>query len=382
MAKLTKKQLKYRGIYQKRRAAALRKARQMKKVSVLFVTRRADIRYLSGCTEGGSALVFGESWAVLYTSKMFKAVVTKDCPGTEVCVPKKSFYAAAVERVKSDGARSIGIQENELTVSQHKALKRAVKRRTLKDVGDLVIDFRAVKDDDEIRLTRKAVRIAERAFRELIGQGAGYFVGKTERELAAELDYRMLILGADRQAFAGGTIVGSGPATADCHHLPTSRKVRSGEPVLFDWGAEVEGYRSDITRTVFVESVPERFVKIYETVLAAHDAAADAMRPGVMCHSIAKIARKIIDAAGYGDQFPHGLGHGVGLEVHERPNFGGKPKKGRGKPLRRNMIVTVEPGIYFAGVGGVRIEDDVLVTVDGHERLNSLPRKLRSMILR
>jgi len=382
MAKLTKKQLKASATYEKRRAAVLRKAQQHKKVKVLFVTRRADIRYLSGCTEGGSALVFGESWAVLYTSKMFEAVVTRDCPGTEICVPKKSFYVAAAKRIEDEGARPIGVQENDLTLSQHKALKKAVKRRTLKDVGDLVIEFRAVKDEEEIRLTRKAVRIAERAFRELIGQGAGYFVDKTEREVAAELDYRMLMLGADRQAFAGGTIVGSGPASADCHHLPTSRRIRDGEPVLFDWGAEVEGYRSDITRTVFVGSVPERFVEIYETVLAAHDAAADAMRPGVMCHSIAKIASKIIKDAGFGDQFPHGLGHGIGLEVHERPNFGGKPKKGRGKPLRKNMIVTVEPGVYFAGVGGVRIEDDVLVTADGRERLNSLPRKLRSMILR
>lgn len=367
-----------------RRRAVLRQAKQGAggRPMALFVTKPADIRYLSGSTEGASALLFGRSWSELFSSNMYRHRVVREAPGSEVSVGVKGLSEAVAERLRDRRLGVLGIQQNVLTVSQHEPLVKACGGIDLHHIGDAVLNSRSIKDDDEIRVTRKAVKIAEKAFRQLTRQGTAYFVGRTERELAAELDYRMRVLGADRQAFPGGTIVASGPNSYYCHHMPGARKVKPAEPVLFDWGAEVQGYRSDISRVVFTGGMSDIMREIYGVVLRAHDAAVAAMRPGVRCHTVDAVARKIVKDAGYAKEFRHGLGHGIGLEVHERPGFGGKPKDGKGVPLKKNMIMTVEPGVYLEGTGGVRIEDDILLTAHGHERLNSLPRTLERMILR
>ena len=351
-------------------------------VDTLWVTGPADVRYLTGSTEGASALLFGRNWAVLFTGKMFQVRVTREAPGVEVSLAPAGMYQEAATLLRKHKAKAVGIQATVLTVSQHESLSGALKGVALEHIGDAVAKCRAVKDEDEVRLVRKAVRIAEKAFRELTGQGADYFEGKTENALAAELDYRMRLAGADRQGFPGGTIVASGPSSFNCHHVPGSRRVKRGEPVLFDWGAEVQGYRSDITRVVFVGSVADKLREIYAVVLAAHDAAVAVVKAGVRCHTVDAAARAVIADAGYAEEFRHGLGHGFGLEIHEWPGFSKKPKDGSGITLRRNMLMTVEPGVYLEGIGGVRIEDDVLVTSDGCERLNRLPRKLERMVLR
>ena len=366
-----------------RRRAVLRQARRGAggRPMALLITKPADIRYLSGSTEGASGLLFGRSWSELFSSNMYRLRVVREAPGSHVSVGVGSLSGAVSERLRDRGLSVLGIQQNVLTVSQYEPLVKACEGIDLQQIGDVVLDCRSVKDDGEIHLTRKAIKIAEKAFLQLTGQGTDYFVGRTERELAAELDYRMRLLGADRQAFPSGTIVASGPNSYYCHHMPVSRKVKPGEPVLFDWGAEVQGYRSDISRVVFTGGVSDTMRQVYDVVLRAHDAAVAAMRPGVRCHTVDAIARKIVKDAGYAKEFRHGLGHGIGLEVHERPGFGGKPKDGRGIPLRKNMIVTVEPGVYLEGVGGVRIEDDILLTPRGHERLNALPRALDRVVL-
>ena len=371
-------------VYRSRRSAVLGRARRTAGVRAmaLYITNPPDIRYLTGSTEGASALLFGRSWSALFTNRMYHARVRREAPGSEVCVGVKSLSETVAERLRDRRLPTLGVQQNVLTLAQHEPLAKACDGIDIRHIGDAVLDCRSVKDDEEIRLTRKAVSIAERAFRQLTAQGAEHFVGRTERELAGELDYRMRMLGADRQAFPSGTIVASGPNSYNCHHLPGPRKVKPAEPVLFDWGAENQGYRSDITRVVFTGDVPEKMREIYDVVLRAHDAAVAVMRPGVRCHTVDAIARKIIKVAGYAKEFRHGLGHGIGLEVHERPGFGPKPEVGKGVPLRKNMIMTVEPGVYIEGVGGVRIEDDILLTTAGHERLTRLPRKLERMILR
>ncbi len=353
-------------------------------VDAVLVTNRPDIRYLCGSTEGASALLLRRSQALVYTSRMFVVRVTREAPGADVRIPRRGLYKAVRTRLLRGRLCRLGFQQNTMSVAQHRSLCDAIEGTGLElvPVGDVVVEQRAVKDELEIRTIRKAVRIAERAFRELTGQGADYFVGRSELALAGELDYRMRLAGADRQAFPGGTIVASGPNSFNCHHVPTARKVKHGEPVLFDWGAEVAGYRSDITRVVFVGAVHETMREIYEVVRKAHDAAVALMKPGVRCYTVDAAARKIINDAGYAKEFRHGLGHGIGLEVHERPNFGGKPKTGRGRALRKGVVITVEPGVYLEGLGGVRIEDDILVTANGHERLNSLPRALNRMVLR
>ncbi len=368
-----------------RRRGVLRRVIKNYGVEAVFVTNTTDIRYLTGCREGAGGLLFGKGWAVLFTGKMFAEVVPEEAPGVDVRVVKKKLYeelAAALRKHKH--RRALGFQGNTMTWAQQQAMKEALGRRKLVSIEDTVVDYRAVKDDAEIRLIRKCVRIAEDAFLDLTGRGSGYIVGKTEKQLAAELEYIMRQGGADRQGFPfNGIIVASGPNSASCHHQPTTRMVRRNEPLLFDWGAELDGYRSDITRTVFTGSVSERFRDIYNVVHAAHDAGVNAMKPGVLCGSVARTAWDIVRDRGYGDTIRHGLGHGLGMDVHERPGFGnGTRNELRQVRLRKNMVLTVEPGIYFKGEGGVRIEDDVVVTANGRRRLNRLPRDLDSVILR
>jgi len=274
----------------------------------------------------------------------------------------------------------LGLREEDLSVPQERTLRQALGSLETCDIGPAINACRACKDAGEIALTRRAVALAEEAFQALTARGAAYFVGRTERQLAAELDYLMRLGGADASAFP--TIVASGPNSYSCHHVPGDRVVAPREPVLFDWGAELAGYRSDITRVVFAEGAEEPIASIYRLVLAAHEAAVAKMGPGVRSYTVNAAARGLIERAGHGDEFRHGLGHGIGLEIHEPPGFGNRLAQGTGTILKSGMILTIEPGVYLEGIGGVRIEDDILVTPHGHERLNRLPRDLDAMILR
>ena len=363
--------------YRRRRRAALRDANKSGRVDAILVSHPTDIRYLCGLVEGSRGLLFGASWAVVLVPPMYRHRAPEECPGTEVRIRTGSFEKQLAAALKGRGAAKLAVQSDVLTVAQHDALTRHVSAKRLVPRPGLAGPCRSVKDAGEVRLIRKAVRIAEEAFCELTGRGAAYFVGRTERQLAGELDYLMRIGGSDRCGFANGIIVGSGPNSASCHHQPTGRKIRRGDVVLFDWGAQVGGYCSDITRVVFVESVPRKIAAIYPVVLRAAEAAAAAVRPGVKAASLDKIARDVITEAGYGELFRHSLGHGIGLQVHESPGLGRTSKA----VLRTNMVMTIEPGIYIEGVGGVRIEDDVLVTSTGHKVLSQLPRQMDHMVL-
>ena len=225
-------------------------------------------------------------------------------------------------------------------------------------------------------MIRKAVAAAEKAFRELLALGRKGWVGRSEGELAAELEYRMRLAGAQGPSF--DTIVAVGPHASLPHYRPGATRVESDCLVLIDWGAKVGGYCSDLTRTVRVGRIPPRLAEIHGVVERAQAAGIRAVRSGIAAGSADRAARDVIEAAGYGKQFVHGLGHGIGLEIHEAPGLGRKAKA----RLRPGMVVTVEPGIYLPALGGVRIEDDVVVTPDGCRRLSSLPRDMESMTLR
>lgn len=372
--------------YAARRRGALKAARKTHKVEVIFVTNASDIRYLTGCKEGAQGLLCGPNWCALFTSKMFKTVIPDQAPGTDVRVITGSVGDAIASALREQKhRRALGFQGNDVAWSQHQAITKVLGRRKLVSIGNSVVDYRAVKDEREVALIRKCARIAESAFSDLTARGLRYFVGKTEKDLATELEYLMRQRGADRQGFPdNGIIVASGPNSASCHHLPTTRKIRRDEPLLFDWGAELDGYRSDITRTLFMGSVPGRFEELYELVRRANDVGIKAMRPGVRCNTVAKKAWDVIRDGGYGDTIRHGLGHGLGLDVHEQPRYGdGAPRPGAPNPaLKVGMVMTVEPGIYFKGEGGIRIEDDILVTKTGQKRLNHFSRRLEDMVLK
>jgi Xaa-Pro aminopeptidase len=218
----------------------------------------------------------------------------------------------------------------------------------------------------------KALRIAEQAF---LAMRETIRVGQTELQMAGRLEYEMKIRGAAMPAFP--TICAEGPNSALPHAHPGTRKVKKRSAILFDWGARYRGYNSDLTRMVFVDSIPPKFREIYDIALEAQMAAIEAIQPGRRMCDIDAVARNRIKKAGFGEAFSHGLGHGLGLNVHESPALSWRSEQ----ELEPGMLVTVEPGIYLPGVGGVRIEDDVLVTENGRRVLSRLSKKLADQIV-
>jgi len=355
----------------------MRKAFADAKVKALVVSRPEDVSYLSGFTGDDSVLVVGRGWACLITDGRYAEQAAGECRGIGIHVRKGEAMSAAIaEALKGRPVRRIAVQADHVTLQFHEALAKALKRRRIVPVAGVVEARRKIKDVAEVRAIRKAIAVAERAFKALLAKGARGFVGRTERRIAAELDYLMRLEGADRPAFE--TIVGAGSHGSLPHYRPGDRRIRRGDAVLIDWGAVVGGYCSDLTRVVFIGRISPRIGVIHEVVRRAQEAGIAALRPGVSGKSADAAARRVIEAAGYGENFVHGLGHGVGRQIHESPGIS-RTAKAR---LRPGMVVTVEPGIYLAGVGGVRIEDDVLITPKGRRRLSTLPRDAGSMVLR
>jgi Xaa-Pro aminopeptidase len=233
---------------------------------------------------------------------------------------------------------------------------------------NVMVNIRKVKDDHEIDLIRKSIGIAEEAFNAIRGE---IKAGLTENYLAGLLVFELRSRGASDSSFP--VTVASGPTTSLPHYKPGEALVQKDQPLLFDWGAMYRGYCSDLTRTFVVGRASERIRKIFKVVLEAQAAAIRFLRPGVTTLQADRVARDVIDRAGFGKQFGHGLGHGIGREIHELPTM---RKTGGEEEVRPGMILTVEPGVYLPGEGGVRIEDDVLITHSGCEVLTNLPKTL------
>jgi Xaa-Pro aminopeptidase len=293
-----------------------------------------------------------------------------------VVIRKKGMAQTIKKTLQGRNVRRLGVQGGHLTAATVEAFTKVLGERRVKTLTNIVAPLRVSKDDSEVRLIRKAASIAQKAFLRLTARGPKAFVGRSEREVSAELEYLMRLEGADAAAFE--TILAAGPHACDCHYKPDSTKIRAGQSVLIDWGARVGGYCSDLTRTIFTGKIPPQIGEIYDIVRDAQTAGINALRAGALLKTPDAAARKVIVDAGYGDKFVHGLGHGLGREVHEAPGLGGK---GPGR-LRSGMVVTVEPGIYLPGIGGVRIEDDILVTADRPKRLSTLTTDIRAMVLK
>ncbi len=342
----------------------------------MLVTHPADVRYLCGFTGEDSWVLMGPGWCRLITDGRFAEHARSECGDIEIAVRTGPAAGEAVTGIKEHRVRRLAIQAQHMTVRVRQVLGEQLPRVRFVSVVNAVGQVRAVKTEREVRAIRKAVRVAERAFKELLSGGARALVGQTERALAARLDYLMRRGGADGPAF--DTILAAGRHGSLPHYRPASTVVRENQAVLIDWGARVEGYCSDLTRVIFTGRIPQKIGEIYGVVLEAQLASIARIRSGVACKTVDASARAVIAAAGYGKEFRHSLGHGVGLEVHEFPQLAGS-QTGR---LRSGMVVTVEPGIYLPALGGVRIEDDVLVTRRGRRRLTSLPRDIDAMVVR
>ncbi len=333
-----------------------------------LVTRLVNVRYLTGLTSTNAALLVTAKGDLLATDGRY-ATAAADQAGDLELVVDRQVACALAERAAKDRVRRLGFESHEVTVDLHARLVETAEGVTWSSIGSVVETLRVVKDEDEIAMLREACAISDRALAELTD---GLVLGRTERQIAQELERRMIDHGADGVAF--DTIVAAGPNSAIPHHVPTSRRVEAGDFLKVDFGALYRGYHADQTRTFVVGREPATWqVDIYDLVFAAQKAGREALAPGVDVRDVDRAARSVIEDAGYSEQFPHGLGHGVGLEIHEAPLMG---YSATGK-LAARTPVTVEPGIYLPGRGGVRIEDTLVVrdAADGGPELLTMTTK-------
>ena len=337
------------------RRTALRSA--LGEADAALVTRLVNVRYLTGFTGSNGALLVTRDAAVLATDGRYITQSERQAPDVERVIVGAPATALA-ERAAKDGAGSLGFESHDVTVDLWEALGAAGP--PLAKLGRAVETLRAVKDDDEIALLREACAVADRAFARLL---PSLRPGRTEKDVARELEALMLEEGGDGPSFE--SIVASGPNSAVPHHRPTERVLEAGEFVKLDFGSLYRGYHSDMTRTVVLGTAADWQREVYALVSDAQRAGREALAVGAVCGEVDKAARDVIEAAGHGEAYTHSLGHGVGLEIHEAPTL----RAGATDTLADRTPVTVEPGVYLAGRGGVRIEDTLVVRADGDPEL-------------
>jgi Xaa-Pro aminopeptidase len=343
-----------------------------RRVGAYLVSHRVDHHYLTGFTGEDSAVIIRPRDVQVVSDGRFDESINQECPWARKWLRKGMLNDEIAKVCKELKIRSLAVQQDYMTVADHAAIRKLNKGTRLVGAPPIAATMRRLKSKAELSPMRKALRVAEEAF---TAMRASIRVGQTELEIAARLEYEMKKRGAAGPSFP--TICAEGPNAALPHAYPGKRKVKRGSAILFDWGAQIDGYCSDLTRMVFVGSIPPKIRAIYPIVLEAQMCAIAAIRPGKRMCDVDAIARNIIAEAGYADEFNHGLGHGLGMEVHEAPSLSWRSKE----KLEAGMIVTVEPGIYLAGVGGVRIEDDVLVTAKGCTVLSRLGKKLEDAVI-
>ena len=297
------------------------------------------------------------------TDSRYTIAAKKESPEFEVvCYQAGGYYSALLQAVEEEHIQRLGFEDLDMTVAQYEKLKKELEGKNvmLVPLGDSVKQLRQIKEDWEIRRIRQAEAIGDRAFKRLLGEVKA---GMTEKQVAARLEFFMKEEGAEGLSF--DTIAASGSHTAMPHAVPTDRKLTGGDLLTMDFGCLYPGYCSDMTRTIAIGKVSDEQRKIYDVVKKAQETALAGIRPGMTGAQIDKLARDVIKEAGYGAYFGHALGHSVGLEIHESPNFSPREET----VIRPGMVITVEPGIYVEGVGGVRIEDVVVITEDGCENI-------------
>jgi Xaa-Pro aminopeptidase len=358
------------------RRDALRAVAAERGLDAVLVTNLLNVRYLTGFTGSNGALLVRTDGADLFgTDGRYTTQAAAEVPDVEVLVDRATVAALARAAVQR-GTGTLGYESHELTVDGLAGLQKVLADA---DAGSAVPELvsirravevqRAIKDDDEIESLRRACAVADQALAELAAEGA-LRPGRTELEVGRELDARMLLLGAEAPSFE--TIVAAGANSAIPHHRPDSTVLRDGDFLKLDFGATVDGYHSDMTRTVVLGHAADWQREIYELVATAQAAGRAALAVGVDVVAVDAAAREVIAAAGHAEHFSHGLGHGVGLEIHEAPGIG---PLGAGT-LAAGMAVTVEPGVYLPGHGGVRIEDTLIVTDDAPELLTLTSKEL------
>lgn len=343
----------------------LRSFLEQEKVDGIFIKGDSSIRYFTGFTGGDSLLYVDAHRAVIITDSRYTLQVRQQAPDCELVEHLHGFWPEAAKLPQSD---NLSLDGDYFSFTEQRALAAALPHATWKNVN--LVGLRAVKTPEELALIRKAVAISDEAFLQLLPH---IRAGRTESDLAAELEYNMRKLGSTKPSFE--TICASGKRSALPHGVASDKVVDAGDFITFDFGATYGGYCSDITRTVVLGKAAPWQKEIYDIVLRANLLGEKTLKAGLTGIQVDGAVRDFITGKGYGPNFGHGLGHGVGLDIHEKPVL----NRANDQPLPAGAVVTIEPGIYLSDKGGVRIEDTVLVTETGCERLTSVPKELKEL---
>jgi Xaa-Pro aminopeptidase len=337
-------------------------------IDVLLVTELVNLLYLTGYSGTNGIALIGPRTRAFATDFRYVEQAAEQVHPSFVRARASLDLLESVADLLPAGEVSIGFDDVHMPVRQHQRLRELLPARVeLVPAGGLVERIRAVKEEGEVQRIRTAAQLADAAFERIIRDG---LIGRTEREVAVALEHDMRERGARRASF--DSIVAAGPHGALPHAQPRDVPIRTGDLVVIDWGAELDGYCSDCTRTVAAGEPGEAAREVYELVLSAQLAGLKDVRAGRGGREVDGVAREVIEAGGYGENFGHGLGHGVGIEIHEAPRLSQRSED----TLAPGNIVTVEPGVYIPGRFGVRIEDLVHVTENGSEVLNGLSKRL------
>jgi Xaa-Pro aminopeptidase len=336
-------------------------------IDALAVGDLANVRYLSGFTGSNGMVVVGQVGSVFLTDGRYEQQSRHEVPDLERLTSRDGFVAPLRDACRSLGVARLGFEAKHLTVARWRELESGLEGVELVPTEGEVEELRWTKDAEELRMLEQAQEATDQAFDAILDTLA---LGMTERQVAHELDTEMRRAGADAPAF--DSIVAFGENAAEPHHEPGHRVLEEGDVVKLDFGALWDGYHADMTRTIAFGAPPPELRKVHDIVREAQQAAIDAVREGVVAAEIDRAARTVIEHAGYGEAFSHGLGHGVGLQIHEGPWF----HPSSNDVLPAGAMMTVEPGVYLPGVGGVRVEDIVEVTAGGCRVIPTATREL------
>jgi len=333
-------------------------------LGALLVSSAPNVRWLTGFAGEGMLVV--DDGTLICTDSRYRVQSCEEAPGIE-CAAEGGHLEQAIARLEACGAARVGFEAPHLSYASWQKLAEGLGGVTLVPCGDEIRRLRAIKDAGEVKLIERAASVADEAF----GRWRGALEpGITEREAALELERLMVLGGAEKPSF--GTIMAAGTNGAKPHACPGRRTIDEGDLVVVDWGAQVDGYCSDCTRTLLVGEVGEQQRAIWQAVRAAQLAAIDAAVAGARCADVDAVAREVLRGHGWEKEFSHGLGHGVGLQVHEQPTLSQRSED----VLASGMVVTIEPGVYIDGWGGVRLEELILVTEEAPRVLTHAPYDL------